>query len=318
MRAQSASPNIVEPTPDALERAAAILRDGGLVGMPTETVYGLAADATNPAALTALFAAKGRPRFNPLIVHLLDAEAAERYALFSPLARRLAAAFWPGPLTIVAPRQPDGTIHDLATAGLATVALRAPAHPAARALLAAFGGPLAAPSANRSGHVSPTTAAHVAGEFSAEVALVLDGGPCPVGLESTVVAVAGEQASLLRLGGLPRTAIEAVAGPLATADAQGAAPASPGMLLKHYAPATPVRLNALTAEPGETLIGFGAVAGARTLSAAGDLAEAAANLFAMLRAADLEGATAIAVAPVPDNGLGEAINDRLARAAAGR
>jgi L-threonylcarbamoyladenylate synthase len=318
MRAQSASPPIVEPTPDALDRAAAILQAGGLVGLPTETVYGLAADATNPAALAALFAAKGRPRFNPLIVHVPTLADAERLALFSPLARRLAQAFWPGPLTLVAPRRPDGTIHDLATAGLATVALRAPAHPVARALLSAFGGPVAAPSANRSGHVSPTIAAHVAEEFGAEVALVLDGGPCAVGLESTVVAVIGEQASLLRLGGLPRTAIEAVAGPLATSEGQEAAPASPGMLLKHYAPATPVRLNALAAKPGETMIGFGSVGGARTLSATGDLAEAAANLFAMLRAADAEGARAIAVAPVPDHGLGEAINDRLARAAAGR
>lgn len=318
MRAQSASPPILEPTPDALDRAAAILRAGGLVGLPTETVYGLAADATNPAALAALFAAKGRPRFNPLIVHVPTLADAERLALFGPLARRLAQAFWPGPLTLVAPRRPDGTIHDLATAGLATVALRAPAHPVARALLSAFGGPVAAPSANRSGHVSPTIAAHVAEEFGAEVALVLDGGPCAVGLESTVVAVIGEQASLLRLGGLPRTAIEAVAGPLATSEGQEAAPASPGMLLKHYAPATPVRLNALAAKPGETMIGFGSVGGARTLSATGDLAEAAANLFAMLRAADAEGARAIAVAPVPDHGLGEAINDRLARAAAGR
>lgn len=313
------TPPLLSPTPEAVARAVAVLHAGGLVGLPTETVYGLAADAGNPAALAALFSAKGRPRFNPLIVHVPDGATAERHGLFSPLAQRLAEAFWPGPLTLVVPRRPGSPVHDLATAGLATVALRAPAHPVAQALLAAFGGPIAAPSANRSGHVSPTTAAHVAGEFGGEVGLVLDGGPCAIGLESSVVAVEGARATLLRKGGLARAAIEAVAGPLASVGhGAGAGPASPGMLLKHYAPATPVRLNAREAMPGETLIGFGAVEGARTLSAAGDLVEAAANLFAMLRAADAEGARAIAVAPVPEDGLGEAINDRLARAAAGR
>jgi L-threonylcarbamoyladenylate synthase len=301
----------------AITEAAAALRVGRLVGLPTETVYGLAADATNPDALAAVFAAKGRPRFNPLICHVRDTEAAGELGVFSLLGTRLARAFWPGPLTLVLPRRPGGGVHDLATAGLSTIALRVPAHPVAQAVLRAFDGPIAAPSANVSGHVSPTRAEHVAEAFGDAVAFVLDGGPSAVGLESSVVAVDGERAVLLRLGGLTRGQIEAVAGPLQSAE-QGGAVTSPGMLLKHYAPASPLRLNAEAAGPGEILIGFGPIGGERTLSSRGDLTEAAANLFAMLRAADAQGAVGIAVAPIPNEGLGEAINDRLTRAAAGR
>jgi L-threonylcarbamoyladenylate synthase len=304
------------PTPDAIADAARTLRDGGLVGLPTETVYGLAADARNGAALAAVFERKGRPRFNPLICHVADRSAAEAIAVFNPLASRLAEAFWPGPLTLVLPRR-SGAVHDLATAGLDTVAVRVPAHPVANAVIAAFGGPVAAPSANRSGHVSPTTAAHVAGEFGDDLPLVLDGGPCDVGLESTVIATAGGRATLLRPGGLARTDIEAIAGPLA-APAGEAAPASPGQLLKHYAPAAPVRLDATEARPGEVLIGFGPISSDLNLSATGDVREAAENLFAALRAADARNPSAIAVAPIPMDGLGEAIHDRLVRAARGR
>lgn len=307
---------IAAPTPEAVAQAVAILKAGGLIGLPTETVYGLAADAANGDALAAVFALKGRPRFNPLIAHVADRAAAEAIAVFHPLAARLADAFWPGPLTLVLPRRP-GSVHDLATAGLEMVAVRVPAHPVARSLLAAFGGPVAAPSANRSGHVSPTTAAHVDEAFGEDLALVLDGGPCDVGLESTVVATAGGRAALLRPGGLARGDIEAITGPLA-APGDGTAPSSPGQLLKHYAPAAPVRLDATEAWPGEVLIGFGAVAGDLTLSATGDVREAAANLFAALRAADARRPTGIAVATIPMDGLGEAIHDRLVRAARGR
>lgn len=304
------------PTLEAIADAAAVLRAGGLVGLPTETVYGLAADATNGAALAAVFALKGRPRFNPLIAHVADRTAADRIALFDPLAARLAEAFWPGPLTLVLPRRHDG-VHDLATAGLDTVAVRVPAHRVAQSLLIAFGGPVAAPSANRSGHVSPTTAGHVADEFGADLPLILEGGPCSVGLESTVVATAGGGATLLRAGGLARADLEAVAGPVRLGGDAGA-PTAPGQLLKHYAPAAPVRLGAVDAAPGEVLIGFGPVAGDLTLSASGDIREAAANLFAVLRAADARKPTGIAVAAIPMDGLGEAIHDRLVRAARGR
>lgn len=304
------------PTPEAVEEAGALLRAGGLVGLPTETVYGLAADAANGAALAAVFALKGRPRFNPLIAHVANGSAAEAIAQFDPLAQRLADAFWPGPLTLVLPRRAGG-VHDLVTAGLETVAVRVPAHPVARDVLAAFGGPVAAPSANRSGHVSPTTAAHVETEFGDGLALILDGGPCAVGLESTVVATHGGQARILRAGGLSRADIAAAAGPVLQGGG-GAAPTSPGQLLKHYAPAAPVRLDAVEARPGEVLIGFGPVAGDFTLSANGDVREAAANLFAMLRAADARRPAGIAVAAIPMDGLGEAIHDRLVRAARGR
>jgi L-threonylcarbamoyladenylate synthase len=298
--------------------AAAALARGELVGLPTETVYGLGADATNAEAVATIFAAKGRPHFNPLISHVASLEAAEALGVFSPLARKLAQAFWPGPLSLVVPRQPDCVVCDLACAGLDTIALRVPAHPLMREVLCAFGKPIAAPSANVSGRPSPTTADHVREEFSDKLVLVLDGGPSAVGLESAVVAVLGERATLLRLGGLSRDALEAIAGPLLTPDASAkAAPASPGMILRHYAPRAPVRLNASSATTGEVMIGFGpGYEGAPfNLSPTGDLTEAAAHLFAMLRAADALNPSAIVVAPIPVTGLGEAIADRLARAA---
>jgi L-threonylcarbamoyladenylate synthase len=305
-------------------RAAALLADGRLVAFPTETVYGLGADARDPAAVAAIYAAKGRPDFNPLIVHAADRAAAGRYARFDAAAERLAGAFWPGPLTLVLPLRPDAGLAPGVTAGLETVALRVPAHPIAGALLAAFGGPLAAPSANRSGRVSPTTAAHVLAELSGRIAAVLDGGACPVGLESTIVACAGGPPVLLRPGGIPEEAIAAVAGPLA-APAAGRPVTAPGQLASHYAPGAALRLGAAGPAPGEGWLGFGplppALTGpALTLSAARDLAEAAANLYAHLRALDaaLGGTGCIAVAPVPERGLGRAINDRLRRAAAPR
>ncbi|WP_022697095.1 L-threonylcarbamoyladenylate synthase [Euryhalocaulis caribicus] len=300
--------------PAAIARAAEILRGGGLVAMPTETVYGLAADAANPRAVAGLYAAKGRPRFNPLIAHVGGFDEAARHGQASGLAERLAAAFWPGPLTLVLPARPDCGVCDLARAGLDTVALRAPAHPAAQSLLTAFGGPLVAPSANPSETISPTTAAHVVEGMGEAIDLILDGGPCRVGVESTVVAVRGEGATLLRPGGLSRAEIEAVSGPLA--DAKPGETGSPGMLRRHYAPNARLRLNASAPEAGEAYLGFGPGApdGALNLSPEGDLAEAAANLFSCLRRLDSE-TGAIAVAPVPEAGLGEAINDRLRRAA---
>lgn len=300
--------------PAAIARAAEILRGGGLVAMPTETVYGLAADASNPQAVARLYSAKGRPRFNPLIAHVSSFDEAARHGQASGLAERLAAAFWPGPLTLVLPARPDCGVCDLARAGLNTVALRAPAHPAAQSLLTAFGGPLVAPSANSSETISPTTAAHVVEGMGEAIDLILDGGPCRVGVESTVVAVRGEGAILLRPGGLSRAEIEAVSGPLA--DAKPGETGSPGMLRRHYAPNARLRLNASAPEAGEAYLGFGPGApdGALNLSPEGDLAEAAANLFSHLRHLDRE-TGAIAVAPVPEEGLGEAINDRLRRAA---
>jgi L-threonylcarbamoyladenylate synthase len=306
--------------------AAAALARGGLVGLPTETVYGLAADARSDRAVAAIFAAKGRPRFNPLIVHVPSREAAERIAVMPPAAHRLADAFWPGPLTLVLPRRPQSGISDLATAGLDTVAIRVPAHPVAQAVLQAAGMPLAAPSANRSGHVSPTTAAHVAADLGHAVAVVLDAGPTGIGLESTVVGFDGDRAVLLRPGGLPRGGIERVLGaPLLVPEHDPERPASPGLLARHYAPAARLRLDARDIRPGEALLAFGrtlppgasdAVA-VFNLSPTGNLTEAAANLFAALRSLD-EKAGRIAVMPVPDHGLGEAINDRLRRAAEGR
>lgn len=298
--------------------AAAALARGELVGLPTETVYGLGADATNAEAVATIFAAKGRPHFNPLISHVASLEAAEALGVFSPLAQKLAKAFWPGPLSLVVPRQPNCVVCDLACAGLDTIALRVPAHPLMQDVLRAFGKPIAAPSANVSGRPSPTTADHVREEFGDKLALVLDGGPSAVGLESAVVAVLGERATLLRLGGLSRDALEAIAGPLLTPDASAkAAPASPGMILRHYAPRAPVRLNGTCATADEVMIGFGPgyEGAAFNLSPTGNLTEAAAHLFAMLRAADALNPTAIVVAPIPATGLGEAIADRLARAA---
>ncbi|MBN9023803.1 MAG: threonylcarbamoyl-AMP synthase [Rhizobiales bacterium] len=309
-----------------LSAAGTALARGALVGMPTETVYGLAADARSDRAVAAIFAAKGRPRFNPLIVHVPSLEAAARLATFPPAARRLADAFWPGPLTLVLPRRADAGISALATAGLDTIAVRVPAHPVAHALLAATGIPVAAPSANRSGHVSPTTAAHVAADLGDAVAVILDAGPTGIGLESTVLGFDGDATFILRLGGLARAGIETVlGGPLVPSAATAEAPASPGMLVKHYAPAARVRLEARDVTPGEALLAFGPelppgadrAAAILNLSPSGDVTEAAANLFAFLRAAD-ETAGAIAVMPIPGHGLGEAINDRLRRAAEGR
>ena len=308
------------PDGAGLERAAAILRAGGLVAFPTETVYGLGADATVARAVAGIYAAKDRPRFNPLIAHLPDAEGAAREGVFDEAAGRLAQAFWPGPLTLVVPAAPGCTVSDLARAGLDTVALRVPAHPVAQDLLRRVGRPVAAPSANRSGHVSPTHAAHVLSDLAGRIHAVLDGGPTAVGVESTIVSCLGPP-RLLRPGGVPREAIEAALG--RTLPGAEAGPLlAPGMLASHYAPRAPLRLGADRIEAGETALLFGphdppgAEGAVRlNLSPAGDLAEAAANLFSHLRALDAAGAAAIAVAPIPEQGLGEAIADRLRRAA---
>jgi L-threonylcarbamoyladenylate synthase len=291
----------------------AALKGGGLVILPTETVYGLAADAANARAVARVYEAKGRPAFNPLIAHVADLEAARAIARLDARALTLARAFWPGPLTLVLPIADEAAVCDLARAGLDTVAVRVPAHPLAQAVLRAFGGPLTAPSANRSGRPSPTTLADALEETGAAAALALDGGPCRIGLESTVVALLDEP-RLLRPGAVTRDEIEALIGPLAEAEAD--ARRSPGRLSRHYAPDLPLRLNAAEPRAGEVWLGFGHD-GAEpfNLSRDGDLAEAAANLFAFLRAADRSGASGIAVAPIPNEGLGEAINDRLRRAA---
>jgi len=312
------------PDPAGLARAARLLAEGALVAFPTETVYGLGADARNGRAVAEVFAAKGRPAFNPLIVHVESLAAARRLARFEATAERLAGAFWPGPLTLVLPRLADCPLADPVTAGLPTVALRAPAHPVAQALLAAFGGAVAAPSANPSGRISPTTAAHVLEGLSGRIAAVVDGGPCPVGLESTIIGLADGVPRLLRPGGLPAEAVEDCLGaPLAPPS--GPRAQAPGMLASHYAPRAPLRLAPEGPRPGEVWIGFGPGAAppgtraALTLSARGDMAEAAARLFALLRKADaLAGPEGIAAAPLPDHGLGRAINDRLRRAAAPR
>jgi L-threonylcarbamoyladenylate synthase len=312
--------SLVAATPEAIRRAADALLAGRLVVFPTETVYGLGADATNDRAVAAIFAAKARPRINPIIVHVLDLSAAERFARLDERSVALARAFWPGALTLVLARREPCALSLLVSAGLPTVALRAPSHPIARALIAAAGVPIAAPSANPSGRLSPTRAAHVAEALGDRVDLVLDGGPTPLGLESTVIDATSEHPVLLRPGAVPRAAIEAVVGPLAPHDGAGA-PRSPGLLARHYAPRLPLRLEAREVRPAEALLAFGprvppgAVA-VRNLSPAGDLTEAAANLFAMLHELDRSGAAAIAVMPIPDDGLGEAINDRLRRALA--
>jgi L-threonylcarbamoyladenylate synthase len=296
--------------------AAAALAAGELVILPTETVYGLAADAADPAAVARLYEAKRRPRFNPLIAHVADLPMAAGIADLDERARRLAAAFWPGPLTLVAPIADRARVCDLARAGLDTVAVRAPAHAVAQAVITAFGRPLVAPSANRSGRPSPTTFADALTETGAAAAVALDGGPCAIGLESTVISLLDGPPRLLRPGAVTRAEIEALIGPLAEAEADAAR--SPGRLARHYAPAAPLRLDADAPAPGEAWLAFGpAPEDARTinLSPAGDLREAAAHLFSALRAADALAPTAIAVAPIPDHGLGEAINDRLRRAA---
>ena len=312
-------------TPEAIAAAAECLRLGGLVAMPTETVYGLAADATSDQAVAEIYAAKGRPAFNPLIAHVLGAEDAREHARLDGAAERLARAFWPGPLTLVAPVTPACRVSLLARAGLDTLALRAPDHPVARALIAAAGRPLAAPSANRSGHVSATTADHVLADLDGRIDWVLDAGPSLHGVESTIVACLEAGPTLLRPGAVPREAIEAALGrPLAQAAAPDDAPQAPGQLASHYAPRARLRLDARAVARDEAALDFGgALAGAASLarldlSPSGDLVEAAANLFACLRALDTTGAASIAVAPVPGRGLGAAINDRLRRAAAPR
>ncbi|HTW25713.1 MAG TPA: L-threonylcarbamoyladenylate synthase [Acetobacteraceae bacterium] len=310
-----------------IDRAAALLCAGALVAFGTETVYGIGADATDDRAVAALFAAKGRPRFNPLICHYADAEAAWRDVVPDERARRVAATFWPGPLTLVLPRRAASGVSLLAGAGLDTLAVRVPAHPAARALLRVVARPVAAPSANRSGGVSPTSAAHVLAELGGRIAAVLDCGPCRVGVESTVLDLSAAPPVLLRPGGITAEALAALLGPLATAPAGDCvAPRGPGLLASHYAPSLPVRLEAATVAEDEALLAFGpALPGAGTvfnLSEAEDLAEAAARLFAGLRTLDAEGVwrglRRIAAMPVPAHGLGAAINDRLRRAAAPR
>jgi L-threonylcarbamoyladenylate synthase len=316
---------VAKPDAAAIADAVRHLLAGGLVAFPTETVYGLGADATSGAAVARLYEAKGRPAFNPLIAHVTDIEAALAIARFDADAKRLAATFWPGPLTLVLPKAAACPVAELATAGLDTIAVRVPAHDVAQKILRGFGRPVVAPSANRSGHVSPTVAAHVLADLGGRIDLIIDGGATAVGVESTIVACLGEPV-LLRPGGVPREAIERALGrPLVEPAAAGAdeAPLAPGMLASHYAPRTPLRLDAGRVEAGEALLAFGpklatgagGAARVLNLSERSDLAEAAANLFSHLRALDAAGAKAIAVMPIPLQGLGEAINDRLTRAA---
>ncbi|WP_337846379.1 L-threonylcarbamoyladenylate synthase [Sphingomonas sp.] len=306
------NPRILPYGEAAIAEAAAIIAGGGCVATPTETVYGLAADATNADAVAGIYAAKGRPSFNPLIVHVADRRAAEAIAMFDRDARALADAFWPGPLTLVLPLRPDAPIAGLVTAGLSTVAIRVPQHRAMQALLAATGTPLAAPSANASGTISPTRAAHVAASLAGRIPLVIDDGATSGGIESTIVAV-GAQPRLLRPGPVSAAEIEREIG--RWLGGAGDAIEAPGQLASHYAPRKPLRLDATEAREGEWLIGFGAVGGDDTLSAAGDMTEAAARLFDALHRADASDRAAIAVATVPEDGIGLAINDRLKRAA---
>tara|TARA_R110002051_G_scaffold1008_12_gene5054 strand:- start:9938 stop:10867 length:930 start_codon:yes stop_codon:yes gene_type:complete len=298
-------------------RAAEILRAGGLVAFPTETVYGLGADARNDHAVAAIYEAKGRPSFNPLIVHLPDMAAVARYCEINETARKLAHAFWPGALTLVLPLREDAGISHLVTAGLPTLGVRVPQHPVASALLIAFEGPVAAPSANPSGRISPTTAAHVATGLAGKIDAILDGGDCMVGLESTIVDCTGAPA-ILRAGGVPVGAIATCLGQALLQSHDPATPKSPGQLLSHYAPRGHLRLNARHADAHETWLGFGPVDADLNLSPRGDVTEAAANLFKMLHQLDDMEAKHIAVSPIPDTGLGQAINDRLKRAAAPR
>ena len=323
MIADAASAVTERLTPADLDRAAALLRGGELVAFPTETVYGLGGDATSDSAVVKIFSAKERPRFNPLIIHVVDVPAVRRLVALDERAEMLAARFWPGPLTLVLPRRADCPVSLLASAGLDTLAIRIPAHPLPRALLRAVGRPVAAPSANRSGRVSPTTAAHVLDELDGRIAAVLDGGACRVGLESTVLDLTTPIPTLLRPGGTTIEALEETVGPIARGSGTDAAPRSPGMLASHYAPSLPLRLGARNIRPGEALLAFGkrAPRGAKEvawLSRTGDLAEAAVNFFAALRALDRPDFSGIAVMPIPEHGLGAAINDRLRRAAAPR
>ncbi|WHA40669.1 L-threonylcarbamoyladenylate synthase [Agrobacterium larrymoorei] len=319
--------NIEQQPEAALQDAVRVLEAGFPVAIPTETVYGLAADATNPAAITRIYETKGRPQFNPLICHMANIAMAEEHAVFDPVSRKLAEAFWPGPLTLILPLKRTSPIHALATAGLDTVGIRIPKG-FASALIAKLGKPLAAPSANSSGKISSTSAAHVEADLGAKIELILDGGSAPVGVESTIIKVDPDGAvRLLRPGGLVAEDIERVAGVALVRPAKAsAAIEAPGMMASHYAPGAAVRLNATSVEPGEALIRFGGqpvqgeseAATVLDLSASGNLAEAAANLFEHLKLADASGAASIAITPIPNTGLGEAINDRLARAAAPR
>jgi len=315
--------NIVPATPDTIAQAGALIAAGKLVAFPTETVFGLGADATQGKAVAAIFAVKGRPSINPLIVHVPDVARAEQHALFDARAEELATRFWPGPLTMVLKRRPGSPISELVSAGLDSIAIRVPAHPVARALLAAAGRPIAAPSANRSGRISATTAIHVAEELGERVNLILASGKSQLGLESTIVDLTGPQAVLLRPGAITVEEIEEAIGPVTVGEGDPDRPNAPGQLRRHYAPATKLRLNAAMADPGEALLAFGPNPFAAkhavkvlNLSDTGDLNEAAANLFSMLRTLDGGGYHSIAVMPIPASGLGIAINDRLARAAA--
>lgn len=327
-RGSTGAPHVTErlaPNPDGLARAAELLRGGRLVAFPTETVYGLGADATDGEAVAGIYAAKARPNFNPLIVHVADVESALAQGLFDMTATVLARAFWPGPLTLVVPISPDCAISDLARAGLDSVAVRVPAHPLAHELLTLVGRPVAAPSANRSGRVSATTAEHVLADLDG-IDAVVDDGPTQVGIESTIVACLDPLPRLLRPGGIPRELIETTIGTELVRDGpDDDSPRAPGMLAAHYAPRAQVRLNVQRIQPGEAALLFGPTPPANlddamtalNLSESGDLVEAAANLFAHLHALDASGAATIAAAPVPGSGLGEAINDRLLRASAG-
>ena len=308
----------LEPTQRGIIQAADFLRQGENVAFPTETVYGLGGDARNDSAVAGIFAAKDRPSFNPLIVHVPTIALAEQLVIFNDSAARLAKAFWPGALTLVLPLRPDANLSSLVTAGLKTLAIRVPDHPLAQSLLSTFGGPVAAPSANPSGRISPTSCQHVMKGLNGKIRAVIDGGACAVGLESTIVSCT-ERPHLLREGGIPEDALSACLGaPLARAQQNMDQPNAPGQLASHYAPKGSVRLGAVTAEPGEVLLGFGRIEGTLSLSRSGDLKEAAARLFDCLHQFDAMGAKKIAVAPVPDVGLGAAINDRLRRAAAPR
>lgn len=308
--------DIMTAGPDAYARASTLLQAGRLVALPTETVYGLAGDARSDAAIAAIYKAKGRPSNNPLITHLSNGNQASDFAHVNDLAGALITRFWPGPLTLVLPRRTPSYLAERATAGLDTIALRQPDVEWMHPVMGIRSGPLVMPSANLSGHVSPTTAQHVMQDLGDRIDLIIDGGPCRKGLESTVLSVHGDSVTLLREGSLPRAQIEAITGPLQTVDPEGPI-ASPGMLARHYAPQAALRLNATEARMGETLIGFGPAYGAPSLSQTGDLSEAARNLYRLLR--DLDGLDQkLAVAPIPNDGLGAAINDRLRRAALGR
>ena len=317
------SAEILSPTQKSIVRAAELLRAGQLVAFPTETVYGLGGDATSDTAVAAIFAAKGRPRFNPLIVHVSGVAEAEAIAVFNEEAREAARHFWPGPVTLVLRRRDACGVSLLASAGLDTVAVRVPAHPVAQALLRETGRPLAAPSANRSGRVSPTEATHVPAELGDRAAMILDGGSCAIGLESTVLDMTGAAPTLLRPGGATTEALAKVLGPISVGENNPHEPRSPGQLASHYAPRLKLRIDATAARPGEALLAFGpqpppGFAETLNLSPKADLTEAAANLFAMLRRLDQPKFTGIAVMPIPETGLGRAINDRLQRAAAPR